>query len=148
MFCHFYPLIVLFILILHLDTKRALQEGAPRNFLANFGRSKISPLAERESERGRKWPFLSQNCIFGHLDPPNCIFRANFASWLQEGNPRKFLSQVRRENNFFLCKGDSERGQKWQFSSQDRTFGHFDPLDGIFMLILHPDLNKTIIEIC
>ena len=56
---------VFVMLIFHAHSKRAILES----FYAKFGRLKFSPFAGVDSER-EKLPFLSQNPIFGHFDPP------------------------------------------------------------------------------
>ena len=72
------------------------------------------------------------------LIPLNGIFHANFSPWHHEGNTRDFLCQVWKVKIFCPPRGDSRRGQKLPFLSQNRPFG--------FMLILHSDLKKTTIE--
>ena len=62
-------------IILHPDPESTILE----TFQAKFERSKFSPLTGGDSGGGQKWQFLSQNRIFGHFDPLNGIFHANFA---------------------------------------------------------------------
>ena len=130
--------IVFFMLIFHPYPKKAILG----TFWAKFGRSKVSPLPEGNSECGQKWQFLSQNSIFGHIDPLNDIFYANFVSCPQHGNTR---AKFGGSKDSPLREGDSECSQKWQFLSQNWICGHIDPLNDIFYanFVSCPQQGKT-----
>ena len=123
-------------LILHSDLKRTTIE----TLQAKFRRSKSSALAGK----WRKWQFLSQNGTLGHFDPAKWYFCAEFSSWSIVGNNRDFLSQVRSIKTFSSHRARLWKGPILQYFIQNRKFGHFDPLNGFFMLISRLGLKMTI----
>ena len=87
-----------------------------------------------------------KNHTFGNFDPLNGIFHANFAPWPQEDNTRDILSQISKIKILTPQRERFWKEQKMSFFSKSHICPSWSPWMVFLMLILNPDLKKTILE--